>query len=64
MVCRGCGEKLLFNGLGVVICWFCQERHDLVGVDDAMQFESQQVRSVIKSSSDPYSEKQNLGRLP
>lgn len=64
MNCRGCGEKLLLNGLGVVFCWFCQERHDLAGVDDVLQFESQEVRAVVKSSSDPYVERQNLGHLP
>lgn len=64
MHCRACGENLLFNGLGVVICWFCQERHEVASVDDALPFVSQEVRQVIKSSSDPYSEKQNLGHLP
>lgn len=62
MNCLGCGEELIKNGSSVVVCWFCRERHEVSC--DALPFEVQEVRPVIKSLSDPYLEKQNLGRLP
>lgn len=47
-----CGEYLIIPATGSVVCWFCRNEYPFKSFD-AIQFESQPKRGIIKSENAP-----------